>query len=126
MLANLKISYMSIIQMAQTMQIPLDYAEDIIGVQGTNIDYIRRSSGAILTVQESRGLPEQITVEIKGSTSQVQAAQQLIQVDTFNLVFYVIFCCLYHFSTLSELRQLVMFLNGLILKCILLEAQCLF
>lgn len=66
-------------QMAQTMQIPLDYAEDIIGVQGTNIDYIRRSSGAILTVQESRGLPEQITVEIKGSTSQVQAAQQLIQ-----------------------------------------------
>lgn len=122
MLANLEISYMSIMQMSQTMQIPLDYAEDIIGVQGTNIDYIRRSSGAILTVQESRGLPEQITVEIKGSTSQVQAAQQLIQVDTINLVFSVIFCCLYIFSTLSELIQLVMFLNGLILKCILLEA----
>lgn len=122
MLANLEISYMSIMQMSQTMQIPLDYAEDIIGVQGTNIDYIRRSSGAILTVQESRGLPEQITVEIKGSTSQVQAAQQLIQVDTINLVFSVIFCCLYIFSTLSELIQLVIFLNGLILKCILLEA----
>ncbi|GER26938.1 RNA-binding KH domain-containing protein [Striga asiatica] len=64
---------------AQTMQIPLAYAEDIIGVQGTNIDYIRRTSGAILTVEESRGLPEEITVEIKGTSSQVQAAQQLIQ-----------------------------------------------
>ncbi|KAK6147416.1 hypothetical protein DH2020_018328 [Rehmannia glutinosa] len=57
-------------QVAQTMQIPLAYAEDIIGVQGANIDYIRRSSGAILTVQESRGLPEEITVEIKGTSSQ--------------------------------------------------------
>ncbi|KAG8373968.1 hypothetical protein BUALT_Bualt11G0081200 [Buddleja alternifolia] len=66
-------------QIAQTMQIPLAYAEDIIGVQGANIDYIRRSSGAILTVQESRGLPEEITVEIKGTSSQVQAAQKLIQ-----------------------------------------------
>ncbi|KAI3443410.1 hypothetical protein Pfo_000075 [Paulownia fortunei] len=66
-------------QIAQTMQIPLAYAEDIIGVQGANIDYIRRTSGAILTVQESRGLPEEITVEIKGTSSQVQAAQQLIQ-----------------------------------------------
>ncbi|KAL0410272.1 UNVERIFIED_CONTAM: RNA-binding KH domain-containing protein PEPPER [Sesamum latifolium] len=66
-------------QMAQTMQIPLAYAEDIIGVQGANIDYIRRTSGAILTVQESRGLPDEITVEIKGTSSQVQAAQQLIQ-----------------------------------------------
>ncbi|GFP84373.1 poly(rc)-binding protein 3 [Phtheirospermum japonicum] len=66
-------------QVAQTMQIPLAYAEDIIGVQGTNIDYIRRTSGAILTVQESRGLPEEITVEIKGTTTQVHAAQKLIQ-----------------------------------------------
>ncbi|KAL2250920.1 UNVERIFIED_CONTAM: RNA-binding KH domain-containing protein PEPPER [Sesamum indicum] len=66
-------------QMSQTMQIPLAYAEDIIGVQGANIDYIRRTSGAILTVQESRGLPDEITVEIKGTSSQVQAAQQLIQ-----------------------------------------------
>ncbi|XP_051131998.1 RNA-binding KH domain-containing protein PEPPER [Andrographis paniculata] len=66
-------------QIAQTMQIPLAYAEDIIGVQGANIEYIRRTSGAILTVQESRGLPEEITVEIKGTSSQVQAAQQLIQ-----------------------------------------------
>ncbi|CAK8531884.1 unnamed protein product [Lathyrus sativus] len=62
----------------QTMQIPLSYAEDIIGIQGTNIDYIRRTSGAILTVQESR-VPDEIVVEIKGTSSQVQTAQQLIQ-----------------------------------------------
>ncbi|KAK6927782.1 K Homology domain, type 1 [Dillenia turbinata] len=66
-------------QVTQTMQIPLSYAEDIIGIGGANIGYIRRSSGAILTVQESRGLPDEITVEIKGSSSQVQMAQQLIQ-----------------------------------------------
>eukprot|EP00262_Sarcandra_glabra_P016705 TRINITY_DN552_c0_g2_i1.p1 TRINITY_DN552_c0_g2~~TRINITY_DN552_c0_g2_i1.p1 ORF type:complete len:479 (-),score=73.25 TRINITY_DN552_c0_g2_i1:425-1861(-) len=66
-------------QITQTMQIPLSYAEDIIGVGGANIGYIRRSSGAILTVQESRGLPDEITVEIKGTSTQVQTAQQLIQ-----------------------------------------------
>ncbi|RDX67267.1 RNA-binding KH domain-containing protein PEPPER [Mucuna pruriens] len=60
------------------MQIPLSYAEDIIGIQGANIDYIRRTSGAILTVQESR-VPDEIIVEIKGTSSQVQTAQQLIQ-----------------------------------------------
>ncbi|KAL6994652.1 hypothetical protein U1Q18_048400 [Sarracenia purpurea var. burkii] len=61
------------------MQIPLAYAEDIIGIGGANIAYIRRTSSAILTVQESRGLPDEITVEIKGTSSQVQTAQQLIQ-----------------------------------------------
>ncbi|CAL5376720.1 unnamed protein product [Camellia sinensis] len=66
-------------QIAQTMQIPLSYAEDIIGIGGANIAYIRRTSGAILSVQESRGLPDEITVEIKGTSSQVQTAQQLIQ-----------------------------------------------
>ncbi|KAL3534867.1 hypothetical protein ACH5RR_003328 [Cinchona calisaya] len=66
-------------QVAQTMQIPLDYAEDIIGEGGTNIAYIRRTSGAILTVQESRGLADEITVEIKGNSSQVQTAEQLVQ-----------------------------------------------
>ncbi|GLT85135.1 hypothetical protein SLE2022_033340 [Rubroshorea leprosula] len=66
-------------QMTQTMQVPLSYAEDIIGIGGSNIAYIRRTSGAILTIQESGGLTDEITVEIKGSTSQVQMAQQLIQ-----------------------------------------------
>lgn len=63
------------------MQIPLAFAEDIIGIGGSNIAYIRGTSGAILTVQESRGLPEEITVEIKGTAAQVQTAQQLIQVE---------------------------------------------
>ncbi|KAJ6915434.1 LOW QUALITY PROTEIN: hypothetical protein NC651_017434 [Populus alba x Populus x berolinensis] len=66
-------------QVTQTMQIPLSYAEDIIGVAGSNIAYIRRTSRAILSIQESRGLPDEITVEIKGTSAQVQMAQQLIQ-----------------------------------------------
>ncbi|CAI9760932.1 unnamed protein product [Fraxinus pennsylvanica] len=77
--AGIKSSGPIVTQIAQTMQIPLAYAEDIIGVQGANIDYIRRTSGAILTVQESRGLQDEITVEIKGTSSQVQSAQRLIQ-----------------------------------------------
>ncbi|KAK9683940.1 hypothetical protein RND81_10G176500 [Saponaria officinalis] len=66
-------------QITQTMQVPLSYAEDIIGVAGTNIAHIRRSSGAALTVQESHGRGDEITVEIKGTALQVQTAQQLIQ-----------------------------------------------
>jgi len=66
------------------MQIPLSYAEDIIGIQGTNIEYIRCTSGAILTVQESP-VPDEIIVEIKGTSSQVQTAQQLIQVRDMGL-----------------------------------------
>ncbi|CAI0438790.1 unnamed protein product [Linum tenue] len=66
-------------QVTQTMQVPLSYAGDIIGVNGTNIAYIRRVSGAVLTIQESRGYPDEIVVELKGSTSQVERAQQLIQ-----------------------------------------------
>jgi len=62
------------------MQVPLSYAEDIIGIAGRNIAYIRRTSGAVLTVQESQGRPDEITVEIKGTASEVQTAQQLIQV----------------------------------------------
>ncbi|OMP07730.1 hypothetical protein COLO4_07097 [Corchorus olitorius] len=61
------------------MQIPFSYAEDIIGIGGANIAHIRRASGAVITVQESRGQFDEITVEIKGSSSQVQIAQQLIQ-----------------------------------------------
>ncbi|GJS05376.1 RNA-binding KH domain-containing protein PEPPER [Tanacetum coccineum] len=58
-------------QVAQTMQIPVVYAEDIIGVGGTNIQFIRRTSGAILTVQESQGLPDEMTIELKGTSLQV-------------------------------------------------------
>ncbi|KAL3361532.1 hypothetical protein AABB24_014418 [Solanum stoloniferum] len=65
-------------QITKVMQVPLGYAEDIIGVGGGNIAYIRRTSRAALTVQESR-VPEEITIEIKGTSSEVQAAEQLIQ-----------------------------------------------
>uniref|UniRef100_A0A1D1ZHI2 Poly(RC)-binding protein 3 n=1 Tax=Anthurium amnicola TaxID=1678845 RepID=A0A1D1ZHI2_9ARAE len=66
-------------QVTQTMQIPLSYAEDIIGIAGKNIAHVRRNSGAIVTLQESRGLPDEMIVEIKGTTTQVQTAQQLMQ-----------------------------------------------
>ncbi|KAL9250501.1 RNA-binding KH domain-containing protein [Drosera capensis] len=72
-----------ITQVAQTMQIPLSYAEDIIGTAGQNIAYIRRTSGAVLTVQESK-VPDEITVEIKGTSTQVQIAQDLIQQSISN------------------------------------------
>ncbi|XP_071737109.1 RNA-binding KH domain-containing protein PEPPER-like [Rutidosis leptorrhynchoides] len=73
-------------QVVQTMQIPVAYAEDIIGVGGRNIAYIRRTSGAMLTVEENRGLRDEISIELKGTLSQVQEAQQLIQdcVDDHN------------------------------------------
>ncbi|CAN0859990.1 RNA-binding KH domain-containing protein PEPPER [Linum grandiflorum] len=66
-------------QVTQTMKVPLSYAGDIIGVDGSNIAYIRRVSGAVLTIQESRGFPDEIIVEIKGTTSEVDKAQLLIQ-----------------------------------------------
>lgn len=61
------------------MQIPLSYADAVIGTAGASISYIRRASGATVTIQETRGVPGEMTVEISGSASQVQAAQQLIQ-----------------------------------------------
>ncbi|KAJ6797332.1 RNA-binding KH domain-containing protein PEPPER-like [Iris pallida] len=68
-----------ITQVTQTMQIPLTYAEDIIGREGANIAYIRRTSGAVLSIQESRGLSDEIVIELKGTPTQVQTAQQLIE-----------------------------------------------
>lgn len=61
------------------MQIPLSYADAVIGEAGANISYIRRASGASITIQEARGLPGEMTVEISGSATQVQTARQLIQ-----------------------------------------------
>ena len=66
--------------MTQHMQIPLSYADAIIGSAGANISYMRRTSGATITIQETRSVPGEMTVEIHGSASQVQTAQQLIQV----------------------------------------------
>lgn len=61
------------------MQIPLAYADAVIGTAGASISYIRRASGATVTIQETRGVPGEMTVEINGTASQVQTAQQLIQ-----------------------------------------------
>ncbi|GER43756.1 RNA-binding KH domain-containing protein [Striga asiatica] len=69
-----------ITQVTQQMQIPLSYADAVIGTQGSSISYIRRVSGATVTVQETKGVPGEMTVEISGTASQVQTAQQLIQV----------------------------------------------
>ncbi|XP_021742195.1 flowering locus K homology domain-like isoform X3 [Chenopodium quinoa] len=63
----------------QHMQVPLLYADAVIGTNGSTISYIRRASGATVTIQETRGVPGEMTVEINGTASQVQAAQQLIQ-----------------------------------------------
>ncbi|KAF2302514.1 hypothetical protein GH714_036629 [Hevea brasiliensis] len=66
-------------QMIHHMQIPLSYADALIGVSGANISYIRRASGAAIAVQETRDVPGEMTVEINGTASQMQTAQQLIQ-----------------------------------------------
>ncbi|XP_074320677.1 flowering locus K homology domain-like [Silene latifolia] len=66
-------------QVTQHMQVPLQYADAVIGSNGSTISYIRRASGATVTIQETRGVPGEMTVEINGTVSQVQAAQQLVQ-----------------------------------------------
>lgn len=65
--------------MTHHIQIQLSYADAVIGTAGANISYIRRASGATITIQETRGVPAEMTVEINGSATQVQTAQQLIQ-----------------------------------------------
>ncbi|CAN6441064.1 unnamed protein product [Victoria cruziana] len=67
------------LEVTQHMQIPLSYADAVIGAAGSSISYIRRASGATVTIQESRGVPGEMTVEINGTAAQVQTAQQLIQ-----------------------------------------------
>jgi hypothetical protein len=67
-----------ICQVTHSMQVPLSYADAVIGSAGASISYIRRHSGATISIQE--GAPGEMTVEITGSASQVQTAQQLIKV----------------------------------------------
>ncbi|GJZ94081.1 flowering locus K homology domain-like protein isoform X1 [Tanacetum coccineum] len=59
------------------MQVSIAYADAVIGTSGTNISYIRRDSGATIAIQESRGNPEEMTVEISRSAAQVQTAKQI-------------------------------------------------
>lgn len=68
-----------ITQVTQHMQIPLTYADAIIGMGGANISYMRRISGATITIQEAMGYPGEMTVDLQGTSSQVQTAAQLIQ-----------------------------------------------
>lgn len=70
----------SSLKVTQNMQISLSYADVVIGTSGSNISYIRRASVACIAIQETRGVPGEMTVEITGSASQVQTAQQLFQV----------------------------------------------
>lgn len=83
------------------MQVPLLYTDAVIGISGSNISYIRRASGATIAIQETRGMPEEMTVEINGSASQVQTAQQLIQVFYNSCDFHVCNICLYSLVTSS-------------------------
>lgn len=77
--SNTQVMPAVITQVTQQMQIPLSYADAVIGTAGSNISYIRRASGSTVTIQETRGVPGEMTVEINGTASQVQTAQQLIQ-----------------------------------------------
>eukprot|EP00897_Mesotaenium_endlicherianum_P001239 jgi/Mesen1/1142/ME001236S00023 len=70
-----------VLPMTASTQVPLAYADAIIGADGANIVYLRRTSGATVTVKESRdalGQPN-MTIEMSGTAAQVQAAQQIIQ-----------------------------------------------
>lgn len=64
----------------QIMQIPISYADAVIGTSGSNISCIRHSCCATIAIQTRRGALGEMTVEINGSASQVHAAQQMIQV----------------------------------------------
>ncbi|KAF8677165.1 hypothetical protein HU200_046637 [Digitaria exilis] len=66
-------------QVTQTMKIPLPYAEEIIGLQGENIEFIRSVSGAVVVLEEMGDHPDEVLVVITGSSSQVQTAHQLLQ-----------------------------------------------
>ncbi|VAI54502.1 unnamed protein product [Triticum turgidum subsp. durum] len=67
-------------KITQTMQIPLLQAEEIIGVRGRTIAHIRSVSGAVVVLEETGNYLDEVLVSIKGTSSQVQTAHQLIQV----------------------------------------------
>uniref|UniRef100_A0ACD6AMD1 Uncharacterized protein n=1 Tax=Avena sativa TaxID=4498 RepID=A0ACD6AMD1_AVESA len=85
-------------QISQKMQVPLSYVDAVIGSAGANISYIRKHSGATVSIQE--GVPGEMTVEIGGSASQVQTAQQLIKVFSFVLLD----CVSFHMYSLPAFR----------------------
>ncbi|KAI5057260.1 hypothetical protein GOP47_0027275 [Adiantum capillus-veneris] len=68
-----------IAQVTQHMQVPVSYADAIIGMGGTNISSMRMASGATIDVQEAADCPGEMTIELQGTSTQVQTAVQLIQ-----------------------------------------------
>lgn len=70
------------------MHIPLPYAEAVIGARGENIEFIRSVSGAVVVLKENGNYPGEVLVVIKGSSSQVQTAHQLLQVMSIPCVLH--------------------------------------
>ncbi|KAH7426354.1 hypothetical protein KP509_11G098000 [Ceratopteris richardii] len=68
-----------ITQVTQCMQVPLSYADTIIGIGGANLSSFQTASGATINVQEAAGCPQEMNIELQGSSFQVQTAVQLIQ-----------------------------------------------
>lgn len=73
--------------MTQYIHIPLAYADAVIGISGATISYTRRTSGANISAQETRGVPGEMTIEINGSPPQVQTARNMIEVHTLTTYF---------------------------------------
>ncbi|KAK7258661.1 hypothetical protein RIF29_24243 [Crotalaria pallida] len=66
-------------QNTQRVQFSRSYLDAVIGYNGDNISYIRRASETNISIQETRGDPGEVTVEIIGTASGILTAQQLIQ-----------------------------------------------
>ncbi|KAL0459440.1 UNVERIFIED_CONTAM: Flowering locus K homology domain [Sesamum latifolium] len=119
---NLQPQQAVIAKVTQNMQIPLSYADAVIGVNGANISYIRRASGATIAIQETRGVPGEMTVEINGSAAQVQAAQQLIQVLPSSVLIVI---CKYLLFKFSGLEKILLCYFAQVIYCILVIAMLL-
>lgn len=60
------------------MQLPIFYAEAVIGPSGERIEYIRRTSRSSILISDSQGV---MSIEITGSAAtDVLTAEQLIKV----------------------------------------------
>jgi hypothetical protein len=81
------------------MQIPLSYADAAIGAAGASISHIRRHSCATVTIQESRGAPGEMAVEIIGT------AQQLVQVPFLQSLLGLLKCMSFVFQCHSFLAS---------------------
>ncbi|KAG2273099.1 hypothetical protein Bca52824_067654 [Brassica carinata] len=66
--------------------VPASQAGSLIGKQGATVKAIQEAAGCVVrvlgsvTIQETRGVPGEMTVEVSGTGSQVLTAMQLIQV----------------------------------------------